>query len=272
MAKKSRAAARKTAARKTSAKVRTARSSTNAELKAVIDDIVMGNRILYHQGVVDGYGHVSGRDPRNPEHFLMSRARAPGLVEPSDIMVFGLDGEPIKPAKLPVYSERFIHSEIYRVRPDVNGVVHSHSPTVVPFTVTNVPLKPIRAAFFYPEVPVFDTRDVAGWTDLLISNPALGAALAEKLGQNSVVLLRGHGNAVVGASVRKAVYRAVYTEANAKLLLQAMMLGGPINYLAPEEAALMERNQTLNRPGHGSDRIWELLKSEAIAHTGRPKR
>src|SRR5258705_622271 len=248
------------------------KSSANAEFKAVIDDLVMGNRILYHQGVVDGYGHVSGRDPRNPERFLMSRARAPGLVTFSDIMEFGLDGEPVKDDGRPVYSERFIHSEIYRARSDVNGVVHSHSPTVVPFTVTNVPLKPIRAAFFYPEVPVFDTRAVAGWTDLLISNSKLGAALAAKLGQNSVVLLRGHGNAVVGASVRKAVYRAVYTEANAKLLLQAMMLGGPINYLAPEEAAIMEGNQATYRPGHGADRIWELLKSEALARTGKPKR
>jgi ribulose-5-phosphate 4-epimerase/fuculose-1-phosphate aldolase len=267
MAKKSKSVAGGTPDRS-----RAGRSSANAELKAVIDDLVMGNRILYQQGVVDGYGHVSGRDPRNPERFLLSRARAPGLVVPSDIMEFGLDGEPIRDDGRAVYSERFIHSEIYRARPDVNGVVHSHSPTVVPFTVTNVPLKPIRAAFFYPEVPVFDTRDVAGWTDLLISNRKLGAALAEKLGQNAVVLLRGHGNAVVGASVRKAVYRAVYTEANAKLLLQATMLGGPIKFLAPEEAALMEKNQTMNRPGHGSDRIWELLKSEAIAHTGKPGR
>src|SRR5882757_8475045 len=262
----------KPAARKTSSKTGAARSPANAEFKAVIDDVVMGNRILYHQGVVDGYGHVSGRDPRNPERFLMSRARAPGLVEPSDIMEFGLDGEPIKGGGPPVYSERFIHSELYRARPDVNSVVHSHSTTVVPFTVTNVPLKPIRASFFYPEVPLFDTRDTAGWTNLLISNSKLGRALAEKLGKNSVVLLRGHGNAVVGASVRSAVYRAVYTEANAKLLLQAKMLGGPINYLAPEEAALMEGNAGRHRPGHGADRIWELLKSEALARTGGPNR
>jgi ribulose-5-phosphate 4-epimerase/fuculose-1-phosphate aldolase len=247
-------------------------SGSSAEYKAVVDDLVMGNRILYDQGVVDGYGHVSARDPRNPERFLLSRARAPGLVQPSDIMEFGLDGEPVRHDSRPIYSERFIHSEIYLARPDVNGVVHSHSPTVVPFTVTNVPLKPIRASFFYPEVPLFDTRDVAGWTNLLISNRKLGRALAEKLGQNSVVLLRGHGNAVVGSSVRLAVYRAVYTEANAKLLLQAKMLGGPINYLAPEEAAIMESSQTRHRPGHGTDRIWELLKSEAIARTGRPRR
>src|SRR3954453_16206281 len=250
-----------------------AKSRGNTELKAVIDDLVTGNHILYDQDIVDGYGHVSARDPRNPERFLMSRARAPGLVERGDIMEFGMDGEPIdKRDKRPVYSERFIHSEIYNARPDVNAVVHSHSPTVVPFTVTNVPLKPIRGAFLYPEVPVYDTRDTAGWTNLLISNREMGRALAEKLGKNSVVLLRGHGNAVVGASVRMSVYRAVYTEANAKLLLQAKMLGGPINYLAPEEAAIMESSQTTHRPGHGTDRIWELLKSEAIARTGRPKR
>ena len=219
-----------------------------------------------------GFGHVSGRHDKNPERFLLARSMAPGLVTAADIMEFGLDGEPIRDDGRPIYSERFIHSEIYKAREDVNSVVHSHSPTVVPFTVTQVPLKPIRAAFFYPEVPLFDTRAVAGWTNLLISNSSLGQALAEKLGRNSVVLLRGHGDVVVGPSVRVAVYRAVYTEANAKLLLQAKMLGGPINYLAPEEAALMERNQSQHRPAHGSDRIWELLKSEAIAHTGEPRR
>jgi HCOMODA/2-hydroxy-3-carboxy-muconic semialdehyde decarboxylase len=260
--KKVRAAARKTGGN----------TQTNAAFKAVIDDLVMGNRILYDQGVVDGYGHVSGRDPRNPERFLMSRARAPGLVVAGDIMAFGMDGEPVRDDGRPVYSERFIHSEIYKARPDVHGVVHSHSPTVVPFTVTNVPLKPIRAAFFYPEVPLFDTRDDFGWTNLLIANRDMGRALAQKLGRNSVVLLRGHGNAVVGASVRIAVYRAIYTEANAKLLLQAKMLGGPINYLVPEEAAVMEDTQAGDRPGHGADRIWELLKSEALARSGRPKR
>src|SRR5262245_36116826 len=202
------------------------KNGSSAEYKAVIDDLVIGNRILYDQGVVDGYGHVSARDPRNPERFLLSRARAPGLVQPSDIMEFGMDGEPIRDDARPVYSERFIHSEIYLARPDVNGVVHSHSPTVVPFTVTNVPLKPIRASFFYPEVPLFDTRDVAGWTNLLISNRQPGRGWAERLGKNSLVLLRGHGNAVVGPSVRLAVYRAVYTEANAKLLLHARCWAG----------------------------------------------
>jgi len=246
--------------------------SSNAALKAVIEDLVAGNRILYNEGVVDGFGHISARDPRDPNRFLLSRARAPGLVVAADILEFGMDGEPIKANGPPVYSERFIHSEIYKARPDVNSVVHTHSPTVVPFSVTDQPLLPIRAGFLYPEVPVFDTRDAAGWTDLLISNPMLGKALAEKLGNNTVALLRGHGNAVVGPSVRVAVYRAVYTEANAKLLLQAKLLGGPIKYLAPEEAAIMNAARVRTRPGHGSDRIWELLKSEAMGPSAKRRR
>jgi len=238
------------------------------ELKAVIDDLVIGNRILYVQDVVDSYGHISARHPHRPDRFLMSRARAPGLVVTADIMEFGLDGERVdEKDDRPVYSERFIHSEVYKARPDVNAVVHSHSPTVVPFSVTKVPLRPIRAAFLYPDVPVFDTRASAGWTNLLISNSALGQALAEKLGKNSVALLRGHGNVVVAPSIRVVVYRAIYTEANAKLLLQATMLGGPITYLAPEEAALMEKAQGQHRPGHGHDRTWEMWKQEALART-----
>src|SRR5882672_11384293 len=246
-------------------------TGSNAALRAVIDDLVTGNRILYDQDIVDSYGHISARDPRDPQRFLLSRARAPGLVTAGDIMLFGLDGEVIGGDERPVYSERFIHSEIYKARSDVNSVVHSHSPTVVPFTVTQVRLLPIRGAFLYPEVPVFDTRDVAGFTDLLISNPALGRAVAQKLGQNSVVLLRGHGDVVVGATVRMAVHRAIYTEANAKLLLQAKMLGGPIKYLAAEEAAIIEGNQSRPRPGHGSDRTWEMWAAEARARTGKAR-
>jgi ribulose-5-phosphate 4-epimerase/fuculose-1-phosphate aldolase len=248
---------------------RTGTSAASAELKALVEDLVIGNRILYSQDVVDSYGHISARHPRDPERFLMSRARAPGVVVAADIMEFGPDGELIRPDQRPVYSERFIHSEVYKARPDVHAVVHSHSPTVVPFSVTQVPLKPIRAAFFYPEVPVFDTRAAAGWTNLLISTAALGKALAQTLGQNSVALMRGHGNVVVAPSVRMVVYRAIYTEANAKLLLQAKMLGGPITYLAPEEAALMEKDQGRHRPGHGSDRTWEMWKQEALMRTGK---
>jgi HCOMODA/2-hydroxy-3-carboxy-muconic semialdehyde decarboxylase len=246
--------------------------TSGSAVKDLIDDLVLANRILYDQKVMDGYGHVSARDPRDPNRFLMSRARAPGLVTAADIMEFGLDGEPVRDDGRPIYSERFIHSEAYKARPDVHGVVHTHSPTVVPFSVTQVPLKPIRAPFFYPDVPVFEIREAAGFTNLLISNSALGKALAQKLGNNSVALLRGHGNIVVGPTLRIAVYRAVYTEANAQLLLQAKMLGGPITYLAPEEAAIMESAQVTVRPGHGHDRNWELWASEALAHTGGRRR
>jgi ribulose-5-phosphate 4-epimerase/fuculose-1-phosphate aldolase len=255
-------------------KQKAARTSTRGkarrgpEVQAVIDDLVIGNRILYVQDIVDGYGHISARDPRNPERFLMSRARAPGLVTASDIMEFDLDGKPVHDDDRPIYSERFIHSEVYRARPDVMAVVHSHSPTVIPFSVTQVPLKPIRGPFLYPEVPVFDTRTTAGWTNLLVSNPALGKALAQTLGNNSVALMRGHGDVVVAPSVRMVVYRAIYTEANARLLLQAKMLGGPITYLAPEEAELMNKEQARARPGHGSDRTWEMWKQEALVRTG----
>jgi ribulose-5-phosphate 4-epimerase/fuculose-1-phosphate aldolase len=263
----------KTVAKRTStAKKNSGAASSKAALKAVIDDLVVGNRILYNEDIVDGYGHISARDPGDPTRFWMSRARAPGLVVAADILEFGLDGELVKDSGKAIYSERFIHSEIYKARPDVNSVVHTHSPTVVPFSVTNEPLKPIRAHFLYPEVPVFDTRDVAGWTDLLISNAMLGEALAAKLGNNTVVLLRGHGNAVVAPDVRVAVYRAIYTEANAKLVLQAKMLGGPINYLAPEEAAIMNATRASVKPGHGSDRIWELLKSEAMGASSQRTR
>jgi HCOMODA/2-hydroxy-3-carboxy-muconic semialdehyde decarboxylase len=244
---------------------RAARKGADATLKTLIADLVTGNHILYDQKVMDGYGHLSARDPRDPNRFLMSRARAPGMVETSDIMLFGLDGEPIKDDGRPIYSERFIHSEVYKARPDVNAVVHTHSPTVVPFSVTQEPLKPIRAPFFYPEVPVWEIREAGGWTDLLVKNRELGRSLAETLGQNSVALLRGHGDVVVGPTLRIAVYRAIYTEANAQLLLAAKMIGGPITYLAPEEAEIMESNQGRVRPGHGHDRTWEIWAAEAKA-------
>jgi HCOMODA/2-hydroxy-3-carboxy-muconic semialdehyde decarboxylase len=267
MAKSKRGVRAKTTKRKASRG-----DGADAELKALVADLVAGNHILYDQKVMDGYGHLSARDPRDPGRFLMSRARAPGMVEASDIMLFGLDGEPVEDDDRPIYSERFIHSEVYKARPDVNSVVHTHSPTVIPFSVTQEPLKPIRAPFFYPQVPVWEIRDAGGWTDLLVKNRELGRSLAEKLGSNSVALLRGHGDVVVGPTLRIAVYRAIYTEANAQLLLQAKMLGGPITYLAPEEAEIMEGNQKRVRPGHGHDRTWEIWAAEANARLGKAKR
>lgn len=226
-----------------------------------IPDLVAANRILSSEGVLDGFGHVSVRDARRPDRFLLSRSMAAGLVGPRDIMVFGLDGEPVDARGRAVFLERFIHSEIYRARPDVQAVIHSHSPNLVPFGATPVPLKPLyhMTGFLGEGVPVFEIRKVAGRdTNLLITNGRLGAALARTLGAKPAALMRGHGSVAVGASLQQAVYRAIYMELNARLQAEAMRLGR-VTYLTPGEArAGAEVNdRMLHRP-------WELWKRKAM--------
>jgi ribulose-5-phosphate 4-epimerase/fuculose-1-phosphate aldolase len=226
---------------------------------SLLDDLVAANRVLAQKGVLDALGHVSVRDPHNPARYWMSRSLAPELVTPSDIMEFDLDSNPIDRKDRALYVERFIHGEIYKARPDVNAIVHSHSPTVIPFSVTKVPLQPVlhNASFLAFGAPVFDTRTVASDSDLLIRTPALGAALAKTLGPiAAVVLLRGHGDAVVASSLPNAVFRAYYTEINAREQEQAIALGGKdVVYITPEEAAAREKES------HQSfARSWELWK------------
>jgi ribulose-5-phosphate 4-epimerase/fuculose-1-phosphate aldolase len=238
-----------------------AAAQSNPDLKALIDDLVAANRILYRQGVVDGFGHVSVRHPARPDRFLISAAKAPGRVTAEDIMEFDLDGKAIDGRDRPVYSERFIHSEVYKARADVNAVVHSHSPTVIPFSVTKVPLRPVHntASFLAPEVPVFEMRTVAGMTNNLVTDSARGKALVEVLGDR----LRGHGNVVVGPDVRRTVARAIYTEVNARMLLQAVALGGPITFIDPEENKLIEAERGTRVTGHSVDRVWQMWLEEA---------
>jgi HCOMODA/2-hydroxy-3-carboxy-muconic semialdehyde decarboxylase len=247
-----------------------AQAQGNSELAALIDDLVVANRILYHQGVLDGFGHVSVRHPTRPDHFLMARAIAPGRVTRDDIMEFDVDANPVERSGRPIYSERFIHSEVYKARSDVSAVVHSHSPTVVPFSVTQVPLRPIItvASFLSPAAPVFEIRASAGMTNLLVNNSARGKALAEVLGPHPVALLRGHGDVVVGPNLRRTVSRAIYTEVNARLLWQATTLGGPITIIAPEEAAQMEAGRDTASEGHGANRTWDMWKDEAMNRMG----
>ena len=179
---------------------------------ALIDELVAANRILFHQGVVDGFGHVSVRHDKDPGRFLLARNMAPALVAPEDIMEFTLDGEAVDPRGRAVYLERFIHGEIYRARPDVKSVVHSHSPAVIPFGVSSTALRPLyhMSAFLGDAVPIFEIRNAAGpATDMLIRNGPLGAALATALGNRAVALMRGHGSVAVGSSIRQAVFRAV---------------------------------------------------------------
>lgn len=229
---------------------------------ALLDDLVTANRILFAHGVVDAFGHVSVRHDRDPERFLLARNMAPGLVTADDVVEHHLDGRPVTARGRPVYLERFIHGEIFRARPDVMAVVHSHAPAVVPFgVVPAVPLQPIwHMSGFLGQggVPIFEIRDTAGAaSDLLIRSNRLGQALAASLGDACVVLMRGHGATVVGPTLKLAVFRAVYTQVNAELQLRARALG-PATFLTPGEAAA-----TTESVGSQVERAWALWRSQA---------
>lgn len=206
----------------------------------LLSELVAANRVLADQGVVDGYGHVSVRHPKKPNHFFISRWLAPDLVTQNDIVELDLDCSPVTGDKRKLYSERFIHGEIYRAQPGVNSVVHTHAPSVVLMGVCGEPLLPIyhMAGFIGAGVPVFDIRESAGMTDMLVSDVTRGRALAAALGCASATLMRGHGAVTVGASLSQAVARGVYLKINSEL--QVQVLGRPIKFLAPEEANLAD--------------------------------
>ena len=244
--------------------VETATASTKETVDPqLVDDLVAANRILYDQGIVDGFGHVSARHEPDPRRFLLARSMAPGLVTADDIMTFDLDGNALDPRGRTLYVERFIHSEIYKAHPEISAIVHSHSPSTIPFGATNAPLRPIyhMSSFLGAGVPIFEIREAGGpATDMLIRNPELGAAVARKLGTSAVVLMRGHGNVVVGDSLKQVVFRAIYTEINARLQAEAQRLGGgEVGFLNAEEAAqaTATNNAVLGRP-------WELWKQQAL--------
>ncbi len=227
----------------------------------VLEDLALANHILVNQGVLDGFGHISVRHPQNPERFFIARSMAPALVEVADIVEVDLDGNVHDAQGRRTYVERFIHSAIYKARPDVMSVIHSHSPAVIPFGVTGARLRPIchMSGFLGAVTPVFEIRHSAGEsTDLLISSQALGESLAKTLGKSNVALMRGHGSVTVGTSIKQAVFRGVYTESNARLQSEAMRFG-EITFLTEGEAqATSEMNdQHLERP-------WEMWKRDAL--------
>jgi ribulose-5-phosphate 4-epimerase/fuculose-1-phosphate aldolase len=229
---------------------------------ALIDDLVAANRILSDQGVVDGFGHVSARHDKDPNHYLMSRSMAPALVTADDILEYDLDSAPIDQRGHAVYLERFIHGEIYKLRPDARAIVHSHSPAVIPYANVKVQLRPMNhiAGFLGGGVPVFEIRDVAGpASNMLVSSPTLGHALATVLGPHPVALMRGHGSVAAAQSVRHVVFRAIYTEVNARMESEALRLGDPTFLNEAEAAAAMKTNDGL------VDRPWELWKRRAMA-------
>jgi ribulose-5-phosphate 4-epimerase/fuculose-1-phosphate aldolase len=239
------------------------------DVSALIDDLVAANHILADEGVVDGFGHVSVRHPSTADRFLLARSIAPALATPADILEFDLDARPQGASEHALYLERFIHSEIYRARPDVGAVVHSHSRAVVPFSVlASVPLRAMWhvGGFLGTECPVFEIREVAGdATDLLIRDAALGAALARALDRHSVVLMRGHGCTVVGSDVRQAVFNAIYTEVSAAMQAEAMRLGS-ISYLTREEAAAAAGCNAAQIA-----RSWELWRTAAARRRPQPQ-
>src|SRR6516225_3487352 len=227
----------------------------------LVEDIVTGSRVLADFGVLDGFGHVSARHPTNPNRFLMSRSLAPALVTADDIMEFDLDGNAVDARGRSLFLERFIHAEIYRARPDVMSVVHTHSPGVIPFSVSKVPMRAMyhNPSFLAVGVPVWDIRTDFGETNMLVGNSAIGKSLAQALGDKPVVLMRGHGDVAVGPSVRMAVFRAYYTDVNAKLQSQAIALGGEVNYLTPGEGAKADKTNFAV-----IDRIWNLWKMRIL--------
>ena len=225
----------------------------------LIEELVIGNRILYHQKIVDAFGHLSVRDNKDPTKYLMSRHLAPGLVTAGDVVTLDLDSVPVHDIGKRYYSERFIHGEIYKARPEVKAVVHCHAPQLIPFGATKVPLQPIyhMSGFLGAGVPIFEIREAGGVTDMLVRTPELGKALAAALGDKPVILMRGHGATMVGTSIKHAVYRAIYAALNAALQMEALRLGEPM-FLSAEEAVLAaERNDK------ALDRAWALWQREA---------
>jgi len=229
---------------------------------ALLEDLVAANRILVDQGVLDGFGHVSIRHPKDANRYLMARNVAPELVTADDILEYDLDSNPIAAKGQRTFLERFIHGEVYKARPDVQAVIHSHSPSVVPFGISSHALKPVfhMSGFLAAGVPTWDIREATGGpSNMLVSSIALGKQLAAKLADKPVVLMRGHGNVVVGPNLQFAVYRAVYTEVNARLQLQAQGLGGALNFLTPEEGRLADETimTQIERP-------WQLWRKKAL--------
>jgi HCOMODA/2-hydroxy-3-carboxy-muconic semialdehyde decarboxylase len=226
--------------------------------QALVDDLVTANHILANEGVVDGYGHVSVRNPANASRYFLARAGAPALVTAADIVEYDLDSNPASSVgnnTAAGYMERFIHGEIYKARPDVTAVVHCHCLDVIPFAATNTPLKPMyHMGYFIGEgVPVFDIRAAAGMTDMLVSTPALGQSLARVLGRRSAALMRGHGAVVVADSLHVVVAKAYYLNVNARMQLQAMQLHGDgVVGLSPEEA---------KKAAQTYERSWDAWKS-----------
>jgi HCOMODA/2-hydroxy-3-carboxy-muconic semialdehyde decarboxylase len=231
--------------------------------KSLLEELVTANRILAREGVVDSFGHVSIRHPSHPDRYVMSRARAPECIEVDDLMEFALEGWAIDAAGRKAYAERFIHGAIYEARPEINAVVHNHSPSLIPFGVTGTRLRPVMhmCASMGTEVPTWDSRTQFGDTNLLVTNMEMARDLAAALGDRPVALMRGHGSVVAGPSLRDVVFNSVYLELNADLQMKAASLGA-ITFLSDGEI----RAILSTRSSFTYERAWEYWCRRA----GRP--
>ena len=231
-------------------------------------ELASANRILAHEGVLDAFGHVSVRDPRDPGRYLLSRSRAPELVEPDDILAFDLDSQPIGTTDIRLYAERVIHGEIYKARPDVQAVVHHHASAVMPYCITGEALIPVfhLGATMGRRAPFWDSRDEFGDTNLLVVKPEEGASLARALGEHQMVLMRRHGATVVGGNLHELVFRAIYAVRNAEFQTAARAVGT----VAPLTRGEIDRAGALNLQSGVVARAWEywsvrLAKRERAA-------
>jgi ribulose-5-phosphate 4-epimerase/fuculose-1-phosphate aldolase len=236
-----------------------------AKLDAIIQDLVIANRILAKEDVVDAYGHVSIRNPENPKTFFISRSLAPELITKDDIVELDLGGNPVnKNEKRSLYLERFIHAAILEMRPELNSVVHAHAEDTLPFGIAAATkLKPVihSGSFIGPNVPVWDIADKFGATNVLVTNMAQGRDLAKSLGKNSVALMRGHGFASAARSLIEVVRLSVYLPRNARALMRAKMLGGKIKYLSKGE--IDARNAGYSPYSTETWRAWEYWANKA---------
>jgi ribulose-5-phosphate 4-epimerase/fuculose-1-phosphate aldolase len=235
---------------------------TDAE---AIDDLVLAYKILINEGVLDSFGHVSIRSGADRDRFLMPRAMPPSLVNAGDILEFSVEtSQPIDPRGRRVNGERYLHGEIYKARSDVCAIVHSHSQAVIPFTLTSVPLRPVivQAGFMPLQIPNFEIRDARGnGRGMQITDQARGAALAKTLADGPLALMRGHGNVVVGSSVKQATVFAAYTDINARMQRQAMQLDR--NFVAMDEPELFGPSEfDINRP-------WENFRQKLLDDSAR---
>ena len=229
----------------------------NAAVKTAVEELVLANHILYDQNAVDGYGHISVRNPANPNTFFLARSVAPSVVKIDDIMEFDMNGKALNGDTRTAYGERFIHSGILRNRPDINSVIHGHASPILPYGLTGTTLKPVyhMSAFLGEGAPIFEIRNFAKPnpdTDMFVSSSDLGDALSQTMGLQYFVLMRGHGYAAGADSIKKAVFRTVYAIQNASIQSEAMKMG-QVQYLTPGEAANSKETieKTIGRP-------WQL--------------